>query len=434
METLQKETEPKVADTKHSTVAPQTLIKLSEESFRTFCDDISGMFGLNIKCDRPQPVGVETLEGLRKHLKEPVSVHCVKAEGSLESIFHLVLDRDGLFTLAGVISMHSEQMILEDIKSGSLEKAGDMSSVLTEVGEALVGAWNRVFRKGLDGHNNLAQTNVFIGNLWSEPEKINLSGSKEIMLVPCQITIDPYPTFKCGAIFPKELFIVTSEPEHKQADEAKTTAQRQTGETEEIASVTTLTDNDKSEPISETIRKMTQPTAALPAQSAPSIPAEKTVPGNTDMPSTICAKDIMQKDVPWGTVDDSVQQTITKMQQHNAGYIIIGQNGVLEGIVSKSDLKGATSPYLRPEFAKWRRPLDDATLQIRVKWIMSKPVHTIKAETPFAAIMENMCKSGVRCLPVVDHQGKVQGLVTVFDIFRVLLKSGPNAPPEDKPA
>jgi CBS domain-containing protein len=46
--------------------------------------------------------------------------------------------------------------------------------------------------------------------------------------------------------------------------------------------------------------------------------------------------------------------------------------------------------------------------------------------------MENMCQFGVRCLPVVDHQNKVQGLVTVFDIFKALLKSGPNTSPEDK--
>ena len=52
---------------------------------------------------------------------------------------------------------------------------------------------------------------------------------------------------------------------------------------------------------------------------------------------------------------------------------MIGADGVLEGLVSKSDLAGAASPYLRPEFAKWRWPLDDATLQIKVKWIMSRP-------------------------------------------------------------
>jgi CBS domain-containing protein len=37
--------------------------------------------------------------------------------------------------------------------------------------------------------------------------------------------------------------------------------------------------------------------------------------------------------------------------------------------------------------------------------------------------MENMCRFGGRALPVVDEQGKVQGLVTVFDIFQTLLST-----------
>jgi len=136
----------------------------------------------------------------------------------------------------------------------------------------------------------------------------------------------------------------------------------------------------------------------------------------------LCAKDVMQRRVVWVCPDDSVQQTFAKMQQQNAGYALAGRNGVLEGIVSKSDLTGAISPYLRPIFAKWRRPLDDATLQIRIKWIMSRPVHTIKPETPLAAIMENMHQLSVLCLPVVDQQGKVQGLVAEVNIFEALLK------------
>ena len=108
------------------------------------------------------------------------------------------------------------------------------------------------------------------------------------------------------------------------------------------------------------------------------------------------------------------------MKQQHASYIMIGADGVLEGIVSKSDLTGAISPYLRPIFAKWRRPSDDATLQIKIKWIMSKLVRTIKPQASVAAVIEDMCKFGGGCLPVVDQQGKVQGLVTAFDIFKVL--------------
>jgi len=110
------------------------------------------------------------------------------------------------------------------------------------------------------------------------------------------------------------------------------------------------------------------------------------------------------------------------MEQHNIRYLLIGSDGVLEGIVSKSDLAGAISPYLKPEFAKWHRPLDDATLQIKVKWIMSRPVHIIRPQMPLATIMRNMSRFRICALPVVAQQGKVLGLVTEAEIFKTILK------------
>jgi CBS domain-containing protein len=166
--------------------------------------------------------------------------------------------------------------------------------------------------------------------------------------------------------------------------------------------------------VSRSIRQM--------AQSQSNQPREQSLAG-----SGLCAKDVMLKELVWGSPEESVRQAITKMPQCDSGYLMVGMDGVLEGIVSNSNIKGALSPYLRPVFAKWRRPLDDATLQIRIKWIMSRPVHIVKPETPLANVMENMCRYGVLCLPVVDQQGKVQGLVTEAGIFKVLLglKSSP---------
>jgi CBS domain-containing membrane protein len=135
----------------------------------------------------------------------------------------------------------------------------------------------------------------------------------------------------------------------------------------------------------------------------------------------MCAKDIMQKEVLWGNADDSVQQALTKMQQADVGYMMIGKDGLLDGIVSTFDIAATLSVYLKPMFAKWRRPIDDATLQIKIKWIMTRPVRTIKLDAPLISIMESMCQYGLRCLPVVEKNGKMAGLITVFDIFKALL-------------
>ena len=185
--------------------------------------------------------------------------------------------------------------------------------------------------------------------------------------------------------------------------------------TEEIVEIKAESQEPAAGEVSKSIQQM--------AQSQSNQPREQSLAG-----SGLCAKDVMLKELVWGSPEDSVQQAITKMQRYGSGYLMVGIDGVLEGIVSNSNIKGALSPYLRPVFAKWRRPLDDATLQIRIKWIMSRPVHIVKPQTHLTNVMENMCRFGLLCLPVVDKQGKVQGLVTEADIFKVLLglKSSPN--------
>ena len=212
-----------------------------------------------------------------------------------------------------------------------------------------------------------------------------------------------------------------SDASHEQKEAAKD-AKAAYGVTEDEITPETSDDSEMGK-VSEAIQKITQSPAVLPGQSTT---AKKTTPGITGRLFEICANDIMQNQVTWASPDDSLQQAIAKMQETNAGYIMIGRNGALEGIISKSDITRAMSPYLQPLFAKWRRPLDDATLKIRIKWIMSRPIHTIKPETSLAAIMQHMSQFRGRCLPVTDEQGNVQGLVTTFDIFQALLKGNSN--------
>jgi CBS domain-containing protein len=163
------------------------------------------------------------------------------------------------------------------------------------------------------------------------------------------------------------------------------------------------------------------PRIATPKEHAAPASEQVTHATDTNKFLSVCAKDIMQKNVLWANSDETVQQALAKMRRHGAAYIIVGRHKVPAGIVSKSDLVAAVSPYLRPEFAKWRRPLDDATLNIRLKWAMSSPVHTIGPKTPLVAVIGNMRRRSAKCMPVTDDEGRVQGLITVFDVFKVLL-------------
>jgi CBS domain-containing protein len=225
------------------------------------------------------------------------------------------------------------------------------------------------------------------------------------------------------------------EPKAEAEEKAKPEAEaEEKAETEEKTTAPDQSRESAKGVVSEAIEKLTQSMTIPPGEASPSegraesgkptmgTPQDGN-PAHISVPSTVCAKDVMQKDIVWASPDESVQQALTKMQQHDCSYIIVGQDEAPEGIVSKSDITGATSIYLRPIFAKWHGPGDDATLQIKLKWIMSRPVRTVRPEAPLATIIQNICRFGGRGLPVVDEQGKVQGLVTVFDIFRTLLNT-----------
>jgi len=461
-------------------------IELSTEAFETFCEDISGMFGVDMECSQQEP-HTETVKGIRKRLKKLVAVNSIKSEGALEGSFQVVFDKDGLFTLAGAIVMLPEQRILDNRKRGSAKEAEDMSDAIGEAGNLLVGSWDRVFREELEGHGHFVQTGTFVGNPWDNAaEKIGLANDEEFLFIPYEMTIGSYPAFNCGVIFPKTIFSKTSisdaepsaaedeksrqEPKDPQdaAEKAETkepdTADKNDGEKSEsqaAADEKTVETGDKTTEQSVETKQETsdknQPEAEEPAAEEAvevepepkkiSEPAESTggiepaagpvleniqrmvqspasLPGETDIISfAMCAKDIMQKEVLWGNTDESVQQALTKMQQADVGYMMVGTSGQLEGIVSTFDIAAAVSVYLKPMFAKWRRPIDDATLQIKIKWIMTRPVRTIKPDTSLIVIMENICQSGLRCFPVVDQQGNVSGLVTVFDILKAMLNT-----------
>ncbi|MGB2865957.1 MAG: CBS domain-containing protein [Sedimentisphaerales bacterium] len=506
------------------------VTELATQAFKTFCDDISGIFGVDMECEQREIVA-ETVADLQKRFNKLVAVNIVDSEGLLGGTFQFIFDQEGLFTLGGIIVMLPEERIVSNRQNASAELAESMVDAIGEAGNLLVGSWDRIFREGLEGHNHFAhRLPAFVGKPWDKSEEtMGLAGDEEVFFIPYEMTVGSYPAFNGGVIFPKIIFGESSdfapeqttiveqdtpgeteentqdmqtatektdseEPdkesdivegndgeESKQeqpsaeetpadatdageiAEQAQTeqvpedTADSQDATVEEqsnteesqfrqpdvspdhedtapdpnaandVAEDTAAAPETSEEParskIFEAIRKITQSPAVLPGQSAM---AKNEIPGATGDLFEIHANDIMQNKVTWASPDDSLQQAFAKMQQTDAGYIMIGRNGALEGIVSKSDITRAMSPYLLPIFAKWRRPLDDATLKIRIKWMMSRPVRTIKPETSLAAIMEYMSQFRGRCLPVTDEAGNVQGLVTTIDIFQTLLQSNSN--------
>ena len=159
-------------------------IEFAAESFETFCEDISGMFGVEMKCDQ-QESSTETAKDISKKFKKFSATNTIEAQGDLSGTFQMVFDREGLFTLAGVIVMLPEQRILENRKKGTVKDAEEVSDAIGEVGNLLVGSWDRIFRENLEGHGHFKQTDTIIGDPWKTPEeKLGLTDEQELLYIP----------------------------------------------------------------------------------------------------------------------------------------------------------------------------------------------------------------------------------------------------------
>lgn len=430
-----------------------SLDTLSLHAFEAFCEDIAAMFGNTAECTQDS-AGHGALSDLKRQFKKLAAVNQVQTQGVMDGTFQILLDQAGLFVLAGVFVMLPEKRVLETIRSGTLKDADYINDAIKEVGNLLVGSWDRVFREELKGHKHFKQADTFVGSIWDDPEShIGLHAEQDCRYVICRMKVDEFPEFKCAAVFPETLFETRSagkSPEESTAQEkpaptAETEPDSQTPESAftvagdksappaaevtpsviEEASADTpapiteappVMESERDEPmpgpVSEAIAHLTRQ-EPMQAESEPALTGVK-------LPSLTAAA-IMNPAVLWLEPEQTVEEALSQMQRHNIGYILIGRDGHLEGLVSRSDIAAAISPYLRPVFAHWRRPVDDATLKIRIQWFMSRTVHTISPDAPLEKIMQTMMQHAVRGLPVMDADGQILGLVTVYEVFAALL-------------
>lgn len=427
-------------------------IEFASDAFSSFCEDIGGMFGVDMSCDAMQvhdKVGAE----IKKSYKKLAVVYSVQSTGALKGDFQILLDKAGLFTMAGVLVMLPSSRILNNAKRGTLADANDMSDAVGEVGNLLIGCWDRTFRNGLKDNTHFLHTGTFMGDP-SAPDNdvLDLGRDEKAVFVSYEMSVGEYPAFQCGVYFPPGLFdevdaesesdvpsVVEPEPEEVPVPVVEAPQEEPAPVAEAV--------NEESEPLAEAAKEAPAPVAEAPEEvSAPVIetPAEiptpvveapqveavaapvseppaATVSSACFNPEASLAKEIMQTQVYWATTDDTVNEAQSKMQQLGVSYLLIGDGTKLEGIVTQSDLASAASIYLRPLFAKWRRPEDEATLQIRLKWIMSQQIYSVKPETPLFNIVHLRCKFNVSCLPVVDAQGQILGVVTTEDMFKAMM-------------
>lgn len=103
---------------------------------------------------------------------------------------------------------------------------------------------------------------------------------------------------------------------------------------------------------------------------------------------------------------------------------VVNEQGVLVGIVTIGDVREA-SPSDATTLSIWE--LNYLWAQLTVERIMTRKVLTVTPETPILTAAEMMLENKISGLPVVDDKGRVVGMLTESDVFRMLIRSEVNS-------
>jgi len=129
-------------------------------------------------------------------------------------------------------------------------------------------------------------------------------------------------------------------------------------------------------------------------------------------------KNWMSKDVITVEPEDSMQQALSLMKEHKIRMLPVLQRGKLVGVVSDTDLKRASA--------------SDATMldvhemlylisKIKIKDIMATEPFTVSPDFTVEETAEILMEHKISGVPVVEEGGKVVGVITRDDLFKVLI-------------
>lgn len=123
-----------------------------------------------------------------------------------------------------------------------------------------------------------------------------------------------------------------------------------------------------------------------------------------------------------GREDMTVRDALKLMKAKKIHHLPIArprEDGSLElvGIVTERDLLHATSILIGTK-AEDRR--DRATLDIHLKGLMTKKVHTLSPIAPLKDGIRLMLSKSIGCIPIIEFGSRLVGIVTVTDLLKIL--------------
>jgi acetoin utilization protein AcuB len=119
------------------------------------------------------------------------------------------------------------------------------------------------------------------------------------------------------------------------------------------------------------------------------------------------------------TPDMPINDALAMFRKERIRRAPVIKDGKLVGIVSERDLLYA-SPSAVTVLSVWE--MHYMMSKVNVRQVMSKKVLTVKEDTPIEEAARIMADSKIGGLPVMGSAGRVTGIITETDLFKVFLE------------
>ncbi|MBI4596265.1 MAG: CBS domain-containing protein [Candidatus Tectomicrobia bacterium] len=145
---------------------------------------------------------------------------------------------------------------------------------------------------------------------------------------------------------------------------------------------------------------------------------------------SIKAADIMTKQVFWVRRNTTLIEIAEIMSKNGiSGVPVLDQHDLVEGVISERDFLSYISGTQAKNFMgviveclQNKEYLAVSLMNKKAEDIMTSPAITVNENTIFGDITHIFAQRSINRLPVVDSGGKLIGIVTRGDIFRVSFK------------
>lgn len=135
----------------------------------------------------------------------------------------------------------------------------------------------------------------------------------------------------------------------------------------------------------------------------------------------ITAADIMSRDLYWSTPDCSIQRAWQTLREHrlHSMPVLQADSHKLVGIVTLVDLL----KHFRPAPARINFGQLKFLRGVQLSAIMSSPVVSVTEDTHMVDLVFLLSDRGLHCLPVVDEEQRLVGMITQTDLIAALYRN-----------